>query len=173
MKGGGTSAGLTVIMRVHLAAADPAAVPACCDPDLRSGSVDAPGLGGAEISIGLWVGQGSTPKNLKDTRCLGVARRWRPETKESVPQPSVSWCNDPLSHKNYWVRDVPPRRLVIQCKNDGCDFGEGVPAYVVDEDIDNYRPTLLLGTVDKFASLPWQDKVSSSLASMIRKGRRS
>lgn len=165
VKGGGTGAGLTVIMRytlrlLTLQQFQRAAILICACEWIRRSRSD---LGDAEISIGLWVGQGSTPKNLKDTKdaLAALAGGTTPETKNPVQLLECPWCGDPLSHKNYWVRDVPPRRLVIQCKNDGCDFGEGVPAYVVDEDIDNYRPTLLLGTVDKFASLPWQDKVSS------------
>ena len=38
------------------------------------------------------------------------------------------------------------------------DFSEGLPVYLIDEDIYDYRPSLLIATSDKFAALPWQER---------------
>lgn len=48
-------------------------------------------------------------------------------------------------------------RVVFRCEDAGCDFkdAQGLPLMVVDEEIYEERPTLLIGTVDKFAMLPW------------------
>ena len=44
--------------------------------------------------------------------------------------------------------------------NTDCDFAR-LPVYVVDEDIYRVRPTLVIGTVDKFAALPWRPEVGN------------
>src|SRR5207237_9550075 len=41
------------------------------------------------------------------------------------------------------------------CDDPDCDFNSGLPLHVVDEAIYSTRPTLIIGTVDKFALLPW------------------
>src|SRR4051812_26912103 len=50
---------------------------------------------------------------------------------------------------------------MISCNNRQCAFDKGLPAMVVDEDVYNYRPTLLIATVDKFASIPWREHAAS------------
>ncbi|MEI9865315.1 MAG: hypothetical protein WDN00_12340 [Limisphaerales bacterium] len=46
---------------------------------------------------------------------------------------------------------------MFRCEDPHCDFRDshGLPLLVVDEAIYEERPTLLIGTVDKFAMLPW------------------
>ena len=84
-----------------LAAADPAAAPACCDPDLRSDPSSRSDLGGGNLD-GLWSG-GSTPKNLKDTKDTGSSQVAQPRDENPV-QPECPWCGDPPSHKNWGPR---------------------------------------------------------------------
>ncbi len=48
-----------------------------------------------------------------------------------------------------------PKRVEFFCDDPDCDFHGGLPLHVVDEAIYAKRPTLLIGTVDKFALLPW------------------
>jgi hypothetical protein len=47
--------------------------------------------------------------------------------------------------------------VIFRCEDPKCDFHDsrGLPLLVVDEAIYDERPTLLIGTVDKFAMLPW------------------
>jgi len=42
-----------------------------------------------------------------------------------------------------------------------CDFQNGLPIYVIDEDIYETRPTMVIGTVDKFAMLAWKPDARS------------
>lgn len=67
--------------------------------------------------------------------------------------------------KNQWelpgYRKVPLGRrkfgFAFRCRNHQCDFStEDLPLFVVDESIYEETPTLLLGTVDKFAMLPFR-----------------
>ena len=49
-----------------------------------------------------------------------------------------------------------PKRVEFCCDDPDCDFNDSLPLHVVDEAIYDQRPTLLIGTVDKFALLPWR-----------------
>ena len=50
-------------------------------------------------------------------------------------------------------------KIVFRCRNRNCDFSkEDLPLFVVDDAIYESTPTLLLGTVDKFAMLPFRPK---------------
>ena len=46
--------------------------------------------------------------------------------------------------------------VVFKCPDRTCDFAQGLPIFVIDEDIYDVRPTLIIGTVDKFAMLAWR-----------------
>ena len=115
-------------------------------------------FGNEEISIGLWVGGDATPLTRRQTQeALDKLRNNIPMEKGNPVQlHQCPWCGAALDHKNYWVAKQNPR-LVIACKNPDCEFKDGIPAWIVDEDVYARRPSLLIGTVDKFASLPWRD----------------
>src|SRR5690606_8525705 len=42
-----------------------------------------------------------------------------------------------------------------------CEFASGLPAFVVDSDVYQQRPSLLIGTVDKFAMLAWRAEAAN------------
>ena len=47
--------------------------------------------------------------------------------------------------------------IVFKCSDkQNCEFKHGLPIYVTDEDIYENRPSLVIGTVDKFAMLAWK-----------------
>ena len=53
------------------------------------------------------------------------------------------------------------RRTRVTCPDPFCDFGaladgDGLPVVVVDEEIYRLLPSLIIGTVDKFAQLTWR-----------------
>ena len=48
--------------------------------------------------------------------------------------------------------------VVFKCPDNRCEFRDGLPVYVIDEDIYEQRPSLIIGTVDKFAMLAWRPK---------------
>jgi hypothetical protein len=62
--------------------------------------------------------------------------------------------------KGYRQRSNP-KRVEFCCDDPDCDFRDGLPLHVVDEAIYTERPTLLIGTVDKFALLPWYPEARS------------
>ncbi len=47
-------------------------------------------------------------------------------------------------------------RVAFRCPDTQCSFASGLPIYVVDEDIYEFKPSMVIGTVDKFAQLAWR-----------------
>ena len=161
----GTGGGVTVLMRYTLRLLtiqqfERATLLICVCENIRRR--DPESLGRDPISIGLWIGQDGTPNNLRETRkALDELRAGSSLEKGNPIQLHVCpWCSKKLNQKNYWIRDSNPR-LMITCKNDDCEFQSGLPVFLIDEDLYNFRPTLLIATADKFAGLPWQEKATS------------
>lgn len=123
-------------------------------------------LGDRPFSIGLWVGQAATPNTLvearKSLRDLADGRELN--EKNPVQLTQCPWCGQDLNETHYSVVKSPVERLRIACGNGSCDFRNGLPAYVIDQDIYEVRPELVLGTVDKFAQMAWTEKVRKLFA---------
>lgn len=118
-------------------------------------------LGQEEISIGLFVGDNSLPN--KASGLLQEAQTWSAfvngQRKQSkIPLDRCPWCGEPLEFDNRGTESNP--EIVFRCQNIDCAFSEKLPVRLCDEDIYKQPPTLLFGTVDKFASLG--HKVSTS-----------
>lgn len=121
-------------------------------------------LGSATVSIGLWVGSDVTPNSEADAlaklRALQRGDGENPFVFRSCP-----WCGMEMGPvrvgratriKGYC--ELPaPKRVRLVCEDPSCPFrdGEGLPVEVVDEHLYAAPPTLLIGTVDKFALIPW------------------
>lgn len=137
-------------------------------------------LGKDRITIGLWIGGEHTPNNN-----LKAKEKWVELTKATVVDLKdvkdkhnkfqilkCPWCGTKL------VKDVSPDKKLIghwgylfrdghfymACPQEGCEFEESLPIQVVDEELYDNPPTLLFGTVDKFAMLPWKQEVGSFFA---------
>ncbi len=161
---GSPAGGMTVVMRytlrlLTLQQFERATALICACERLRRSRAD---LGAEEISICLWVGQDATPNTLADARraLSKLAASGELLVGNPVQLHRCPWCGTGLSHANYWITERDPR-LVIACGNSECDFEKGIPAYVVDDDVYRRRPSLMISTVDKFASLPWRESVES------------
>lgn len=123
-------------------------------------------LGDRAFSIGLWVGQGATPNTLVEARksLRDIADGKELNDKNPVQLTQCPWCGQDLNETHYSVTKGPEERLKIACGNSSCDFRDGLPAYLVDQDIYRIRPELVLGTVDKFAQMAWNEKVRNLFA---------
>lgn len=115
-------------------------------------------LGQDPISLGLWVGGSATPNSLKDAKSALNELLDGERVLEGNPYQILScpWCGKKLSPRDYQISGS----MKIQCPNSSCDFASGMPLFLVDEDIYYHRPSLLIGTVDKFARMPWMAQVS-------------
>lgn len=108
-------------------------------------------LGDSEISIGLYVGSGSLPNTNKDLN--EEVNRWTEKDHGRIPLDTCPWCGSTIAHTFDIHRG---RDVAFQCSNDSCTYGGFeiyYPVRLCDEHIYKNPPTLLFGTVDKFAQL--------------------
>lgn len=126
-------------------------------------------LGVSRITIGLWVGSAATPNNIREA----VKAYEKLYNGHSNANPFVMlkcpWCGAQMGvikkgenqcvTPGYKKKVDRKKRFVFQCGNQQCDFSRDtntLPLSVIDEEIYECPPTLLLGTVDKFAMLPYR-----------------
>lgn len=123
-------------------------------------------LGTTPFTIGLWVGSQLTPNrrsNAVEARnklAEGNGRAENPFQLLTCP-----WCGTALDQEqNLGYRRVSLRpgeqkhTVKFICPEQRCGFStraRPLPVLVIDEDIYETPPTLLIGTVDKFAMLTW------------------
>src|SRR5262249_58202333 len=72
------------------------------------------------------------------------------------------WCGKKLVAANLTLDDLKkPTRVTVGCDRDTCPFcpsnhPDGVPVVFVDEQVYRELPAFIVGTVDKFAMVPWR-----------------
>ncbi|MBO9641058.1 MAG: hypothetical protein J7576_23005, partial [Siphonobacter aquaeclarae] len=126
------------------------------------------------ISIGLWVGGDSTPndrtKAIIQYRDLVGPNYRRAEYNFIIMKcpccgaqiGSIDQPTNTVKIRGLHKTDGTGARVFFRCDNPECEFHtQELPLYVVDEDIYDRPPTLLLGTVDKFAMIPWKEKAGT------------
>jgi len=134
------------------------------------------------ITIGMWVGMSSTPNSLKEAEEKVEDINEECNKKDGIPDnknvfqiSSCSWCGTKLITKNElnnWIFGFKiegkkkDTRFKIRCVNKKCHFHNELPIQVVDEMLYEKPPTLLFGTVDKFAMLAWKARGNSFFNSL-------
>ena len=167
------NAGTTVLMRYTLRLLtaqqfERAAALICALEIIRQERVSE--LGEMPISIGLWVGSGVTPNKRADA----VTKYNRLRTGQDRDNPFIvlrcPWCGIQMGPVQVgktprvmgYSLESNPMTIALRCEDPDCAFSKKknrtLPLLVVDEDIYDNPPTLLIGTVDKFAMLPWEEK---------------
>ena len=132
----------------------------CACEIIRRKSTD---LGSDPITIGLWVGGNLSP-NIRSEAVKALTRLSQNKTRENpfiVLQ--CPWCGaqmGPVSKGNQvriygYQKKLRPSTVMYRCPDSACDFSGELPLKVIDQEIYKSPPTLLIGTVDKFALLPW------------------
>jgi len=113
------------------------------------------------FSIGLWLGNSTTPGTYKQAhdQLRRVMKQSRPENPFQLL--SCPWCGHALmperhtAHgEKYGVR-TSSRSLEFFCPDEDCPFHDALPVQVVDEGLYENPPTMLVATVDKLARLAW------------------
>ena len=135
-------------------------------------------LGDTEFSIGIWLGGDTTPNTHKQ-----AVEVWNALARDPANNPNkflllrCPWCGaqmGPTEEQQKTQRGgakrmqptIPgyvKRRDVVRlaCPDRSCEFRGGLPIHVVDEDVYEHRPSLVIGTVDKFAMLAWRERARS------------
>ena len=124
-------------------------------------------LGAEPISIGLWVGQSLSPNRRDDARfALKRMHRELGRTDNPFQMLQCPWCKTPMNNRDHYgyvderIGSGQSRTVRFRCPDDRCPWSSRdrhLPILVIDEDIYETPPTLLLGTVDKFAQVAWND----------------
>lgn len=112
-------------------------------------------LGGARISLGLYVGGDATPNKVADAR-IALEEEKAGNNPKSTPRQLLRCpvCGTELLACHYHTNELSPQIDII-CGNASCESGcTPLPVLTVDEAILADPPSLLIGTVDKFAQLP-------------------
>ncbi|MFD8259838.1 helicase-related protein [Streptomyces griseoluteus] len=160
---GADGGGVTVLMRytlrlLTLQQFERATILLCAMERMRRSTVE---LGDEKFSIGMWVGRSATPNTLKEAQqrlaeLHGDLDR-RLATENPVQLHACPWCGTRLDARAYEV-DQDAKRMFVRCPGGDCDFadGDGLPVHLIDEAVYDARPTLVIATVDKFASMPWR-----------------
>lgn len=121
-------------------------------------------FGEEAITIGLWVGGGVTP-NKEKAAVYALNKLHRGDKENPFIILSCPWCGAQMGPVKSGTRTrtqgyrklTNPNRVRLICDDPDCEFhvGDGLPIRIIDEHIYSSPPTLLIGTVDKFALLPW------------------
>lgn len=145
-------------------------------------------LGEDPISIGLWVGSSSTPNDNAKARSqfseLNNNKRFKqapynfvvmkcPCCAAQIGKISNAKPGDNTKVKGLYKEDGKNASITFRCENQLCEFYEKeLPLYVVDEQIYKKAPTLLLGTVDKFAMVTWKPEAGNLFGFREKNGKR-
>ncbi len=126
--------------------------------------------GTTPFRIGLWVGSSVTPNSFEEARrSIEDTRGVDDALGGPLQLASCPWCGERLSAGRDLTTDDKRRRVLLYCSDPegSCVFtrrrspGEGLPVLVTDEEIYRLTPSLIIGTVDKFAQLPWKASTGS------------
>jgi hypothetical protein len=121
--------------------------------------------GDVPFRIGLWVGLTVTPNSYDEAKQQIIDAAGQDGQVGGLLQlATCPWCASQLHLGRDYHADDARRRVILHCSDpDGrCEFtprhspDEGIPAVVVDEEVYRLVPSLIIGTVDKFAQLPWR-----------------
>ena len=134
-------------------------------------------LGTAPIRLGLWVGGDTSPNKY------GSGDPARPGAKELLDallqddEPrnpfqlqKCPWCGTRLVPERrspdptHYGVEATPGSFRFYCPDSACLCHETIPVSVVDEDLYDHPPSLVIGTIDKFARMAWDPASRSFFA---------
>ncbi|MFE9857518.1 helicase-related protein [Streptomyces sp. NPDC005780] len=138
-----------------------AATTICAMEHLRLTEPDL-GLGGEPVTIGLWVGETTTPNSFEAAKKTFDDQRVAARPDDVFILDRCPWCGTRILpaarssiRADYGIR-AEPDEFSFFCTRDDCRFHDGLPVAVVDQHLYRNPPTFVLGTVDKFARLAWE-----------------
>lgn len=142
-------------------------------------------LGNEPITIGLWIGGSHIPnKNDGATnsakthldKLVGVSNpsylRTTKDRHNKFQVLKCPWCGTKMvvdekngKMKGDWGYAMHNNKhFYMFCPQEYCPFTSKLPIQIIDEELYKNPPTLLFGTVDKFAMMPWDGRIGSFFA---------
>lgn len=129
-------------------------------------------LGERKISIGIWVGSATTPNTQAAAFQVYQNLQKNRYSPNKFLLTRCPWCGAEMgvydgsgmqgvSLVGYWKLG---KKIVLACADFKCPFSirnDRLPIYVIDEDIYRERPSFIIGTLDKFATLAWKPEARS------------
>lgn len=110
------------------------------------------------ISLGYFVGKGSTPNQLANTSWAGQWKLSELTTRKELRDKLRLTRVCPRCGESKVEIEVDPLQLRIRHVCQGCQLDLNI--YVSDDEIYRYLPSVLIGTVDKLASVAWRQQFS-------------
>ena len=134
-------------------------------------------LGKEPITIGLWIG-GSHIPNTNDEAKYHLDKlfevssyyyvRNEKERHNKFQVLKCPWCGTKMVKDDRdkrlvgeWGYGMSNKHFYMFCPHEDCDFTKRLPIQIIDDELYEKPPTLLFGTVDKFAMLPWDGRIGS------------
>ncbi|WP_217913077.1 helicase-related protein [Miltoncostaea marina] len=128
-------------------------------------------MGREPIRIGLWVGKEVTPNTfaaaLQAVEDILEAR----EPVNVFQVERCPWCGTEIvpdgqsDNRSDYGLQAGSDFFRFNCPNERCAFHAELPIAVVDDEVYARPPTLLVGTVDKFAQLAWHEEAGAFFGS--------
>ena len=138
-------------------------------------------LGKDPITIGLWIGGSHIPnKNSGDKNSAdyhleklqnvshAYAVRNEKERHNKFQVLKCPWCGTKLVKDDKggrlvgeWGYAMGGKHFYMFCPHEDCSFTTRLPIQIIDEELYETPPTLLFGTVDKFAMMAWDGRIGA------------
>lgn len=128
-------------------------------------------LGKTPITIGLWIGGTHIPnkndvaeKHLDKLNDVSnpSSLKYEKERHNKFQVLKCPWCGTKMVKDTkgnrltgHWGYAMSSHHFYMFCPHEDCDFTQRLPIQIIDEELYRHPPTLLFGTVDKFAMMPW------------------
>jgi hypothetical protein len=139
-------------------------------------------LGAKEFSIGLYVGGEVSPNAYTNEDPPGgyecyqsLLQSKEPRSENPFPIESCPSCGTLLVPQSqrvlpdgspdlaFYGFQASANSFRVRCPEEDCPFHDELPIYFVDQQVYASPPSFLLGTIDKFAMLPWNERAGRIL----------
>jgi len=118
-------------------------------------------FGTERFSIGLFVGNSATPGTIEDAAAV-IKGTSDDDRLTTLPVTKCPWCATPLVASHHQRTDAAAARVITRCGNENCVFSKnGIPIACVDEELYRHPPSMIIGTVDKFAMMAWKPEIKA------------
>ena len=120
-------------------------------------------LGNAPSEIGIWAGNAISPNRFDGaSELVAEIRGGNPEARYKLLLESCPWCGTEFDARSGY--HSTHEDFHFRCVDPNCEFGTDprpLPCNVVDDALYKEPPSLLIGTIDKFARVAWEERAGA------------